>query len=63
MNTMTETQLRETFGGGDTLAKDIGQFVGGVAGWLQSNYLAYVILGPGLGGLAAVGAGLSEASR
>jgi hypothetical protein len=62
MQNMTETQLSETLGGGDSLAKDIGQLVGGTAGWLQANYLTYLILGPGIGGLAAISAGLKDAS-
>jgi hypothetical protein len=61
MNTMTEIQLDEVFGGGDSLAKDLGQLVGGIAGWMQGNYLAYLLLGPGVGGVVAFTAGLSEA--
>jgi len=61
MNMMTETQLEEVLGGGDSLAKDIGQFVGGIGGWMQANYLTYLLLGPGVGGVAAVTAGLRDA--
>jgi hypothetical protein len=62
MNSMSETQLSEVSGGGDSLAKDLGQFFGGAAGWLQSNAGTYLLLGPGFGGLAAVYVGLENAS-
>lgn len=62
MKTMTDAQLNEIHGGGDTLAKDIGQFVGGVTGWLQANTSTYLLLGPGFGGLAALNAGLRNAA-
>jgi hypothetical protein len=62
MKTMTEAQLNETSGGGDSLAKDIGQFVGGMAGWFEANTSTYFLLGPGIGGLAAIQAGLRNAA-
>ena len=62
MKTMTETQLGEVLGGGDTIQKDIGQFLGGANGWIQGNMVAYLLLGPGIGGIAATIAGLQEAA-
>jgi hypothetical protein len=61
MKTMTELQLGEVLGGGDTIQRDIGQFIGGANGWIQGNMAAYLLLGPGIGGIAAAVAGLKEA--
>jgi len=49
-------------GGGDSLAKDLGQFVGGTVGWVRAHPLAYTILGPGVGLLAAAVSGLNDAA-
>lgn len=62
MQPMTEIQLSEINGGGDSLAKDLGQFFGGTSGWIQANGGAYMLLGPGIGGLFATYAGLKNAS-
>lgn len=62
MQTMTEIQLDGICGGGDSLGKDIGQFLGGSVGWAQANFGLYLLLGPGIGGLAAFNAGLRNAS-
>lgn len=62
MKTMTESQLGEVLGGGDNIQKDLGQFLGGANGWIQGNMAVYLLLGPGIGGIAAALAGLKEAS-
>lgn len=64
MQTLSEDQLHQVIGGaGDSMAKDLGQFFGGVAGWIRANPGLYFLLGPGFGGLAAAGAGFNEAGR
>jgi hypothetical protein len=60
MKTMTESQLGEVAGGADSIQNDLGEFAGGVSGWMRSNPVAWVLLGPGIGGLAAVWTGVKE---
>lgn len=62
MKTMTDSQLSNLTGGGDSLQKDLGQFVGGMSGWLRANTATYLMLGPGFGAYAAIVAGLKEAT-
>jgi len=63
MHSLNSLELESTVGGGDTFAKDAGQFLGGATGWVVGNPVAYAILGPGIGGLVAVINGLQEAQR
>ena len=63
MKTLAEQEMDQIAGGGDSLAKDLGQFVGGTAGWVRAHPLAYTILGPGVGLIVAAVAGLNEAAR
>lgn len=61
MKTINDHQLDEIVGGGDSFAKDLGQFIGGATGWIEANLTTYLFLGPGIGGLAAINAGVRNA--
>lgn len=61
MKTLEQSDLEEVVGGMDSLAKDIGQLVGGATGWIRANTATYFLLGPGIGGIAALIAGCGEA--
>ncbi len=64
MQTLTTDQLEVITGGaGDSLARDLGQFLGGASGWIRANLGTYFILGPAIGGLVATGMGMKEAAR
>jgi len=63
MQALTENQLYAVSGGGDSLAMDLGQFAGGTAGWIRANSGWYLLLGPGVGMIAAAIVGLNEASQ
>jgi hypothetical protein len=62
MNTMTDTQLGEVVGGADNIQQDLGQFLGGTVGWFRANTVLYLLLGPGIGGIAASITGVREAT-
>jgi hypothetical protein len=61
MQTIEHSELEQVVGGVDSLAKDIGQLLGGATGWIRANPATYFLLGPGVGGIAALIAGCGEA--
>ena len=63
METITDSQLNDFTGGADSIQKDLGQFIGGVGGWLRINTGTYLMLGAGLGAIPAIMAGLKEANK
>lgn len=63
MYTIEEKELDCILGGSDSYARDAGQVVGGATGWVRANTGMYVLLGPGIGGLVALVAGLLEAQN
>ncbi len=63
MKNLSFDELAAIDAGKDNFATDAGQFLGGVSGWIRANVGLYLLLGPGIGGLAAINAGLAEAQR
>lgn len=63
MQLLEEKDLDQIMAGGDSFAADAGQLLGGGVGWIRAHPVAYFLLGPGIGGIAAMYVGFTEAAR